>query len=95
VTLLTVIAFVQLIALVLIVFGLASIGDKLQRIADNAHVSRDGINSIRRRFREVQTVIDRMELHVRGPVGKYGRPPAHVRPDDISEIEAPELVRGP
>jgi hypothetical protein len=95
VTLLTVVAFVQLVTVVLILFALAAIGDKVGRIADNAHVTRDGVNSIRRRFREVQTVIDRMELHVRGPVGKYGKPPAHVGPTDTAEVEAPEIVRGP
>jgi hypothetical protein len=76
----TIFAVLAVVVLVAILGVLAAIADKVQRIADNVHVSRDGINSMRRRFREVQTVIDRMELHVRGPVGKYGPPPAHDRP---------------
>lgn len=91
-TLITIILFVQLIALALIVFGLGAIGEKLDRIADNAHVTRDGINSIRRRFPELQTVLDRLENHVRHPAGVYGKSPAAIGKTEADELE---IVNGP
>ena len=70
----TVAAALIVLLLLTLVLLLASAVDRIQNIADNAHIIRAGTQSIRSRLHELNQTIDRMETHVRGPSANY-RPP--------------------
>ena len=83
----SIVAFLVLLLLVFIFAAVSAVVHHVPKIADDMHVTRAGVNSIRSRFRAMETTVNRLENHVRGPGRKYGPPPAVVSTFDTRDIE--------
>ena len=87
ITLLAIMLFVVLAFLAVLVVLVSKLVEGTASIAPNTYRGRTGIDEVLRELRDLSPTIDRIELHVRGPAGKYGPAPAATSSIDPTEVE--------